>query len=259
MLAVEGIHKSFGRKPVLHGVSFVVGPGETVGLVGESGSGKTTIARCVLGLERVSRGRVLWDGAPLTPTLARRPWRKDIQIVFQDPRSSLNPRWTIRHSLLEPVENWFPRMAGRERRGHVEALIEQVGLGTRYLDRYPHELSTGQCQRACIARALASEPRLLILDEPLSALDVTIQAQILRLLREIQARRGLSYLFISHDVVVLAELCRRILVLERGQIVEEAASTDLLVRPKHPYTRALVADTPRLPWQITGLHQRVQY
>ena len=250
MLAIEALRKSFGKKAVLHDVAFQVAPGETVGLVGSSGSGKSTIARCILGLEAPSGGRVLWDGQPIRTTVARRPWRKDVQIVFQDPRSSLSPRWTIRRSLLEPLQNWFPQLDGGPRARRIEALLEQVGLERRYLDRYPHELSTGQCQRACIARALAPEPRLLVLDEPLSALDVTIQAQILRLLRQIQAERQLSYLFISHDVVVVSELCTRVLVLERGRIVEEAASADLLTRPRHPYTRSLVADTPVVPWRV---------
>jgi ABC-type dipeptide/oligopeptide/nickel transport system ATPase subunit len=250
MLAVEGLHKAFGKKAVLHGVTFGVGPAETVGLVGSSGSGKSTIARCILGLESASKGQIAWHGQQISSSVARRLWRKDVQIVFQDPRASLNPRWTIRRSLLEPIANWFPDVESGGRTGLIQALIDQVGLHGQYLDRYPHELSTGQCQRACIARALAPEPRLLVLDEPLSALDVTIQAQILRLLREIQLHRGLSYLFISHDIIVVSELCARVLVLESGRIVEEASSVDLLTRPQHPYTRSLVADTPSVPWHV---------
>ena len=189
MLAVEGLHKTFGKKAVLHGVTFGVDPAEPVGLVGSSGSGKSTIARCILGLETASKGQVAWHGTAITTSVSRSAWRKDVQIVFQDPRSSLNPRWTIRRSLLEPIANWFPDVEPGGRTRRIEALLDQVGLGVQYLDRYPHELSTGQCQRACIARALATEPRLLVLDEPLSALDVTIQAQILRVLREIQTSR----------------------------------------------------------------------
>src|SRR5262249_9126015 len=160
----------------------------------ESGSGKSTIARCILGLEQPSGGRIVWDSQPITISIARQDWRKDIQIVFQDPRASLDPRWTIRRSLTEPLANWFPRQTSAARQEAVEQLMEQVGLGAQYLERYPHELSTGQCQLACIARALAPQPRLLVLDEPLSALDVTIQAQILRLLRHIRMAQGLSYL-----------------------------------------------------------------
>ncbi|MCX6021360.1 MAG: ABC transporter ATP-binding protein [Chloroflexi bacterium] len=250
MLVVEGLRKAFGKKAVLKGVDFAIAPGEVTGLLGESGSGKSTVARCVLGLEQPSGGRITWSGQPITASVRRHAWRKDIQIVFQDPRASLDPRWTIRRSLHEPLANWFPRQTAAERREAVEGLMEQVRLGVQYLDRYPHELSTGQCQRACIARALAPQPKLLVLDEPLSALDVTIQAQILRLLRHIRQSQGLSYLFISHDIAVVAELCERILVLDKGEIVEEASNTDLLERPQHPYTRALIADAPSLPWPV---------
>jgi len=250
VLRVRGLSKTYGRMTVLDDVGFEVGAGEAVGLIGASGAGKTTVARCVLGQETPTRGEISWDGTPVRRSLWRtrteRVWRRHVQTVFQDPRSSLNPRWTVARSLMEPMRNFQPGRNERWRRESAKALLEQVGLDSSHLRRYPHELSTGQCQRVCIARALAPEPRLLVLDEPLSALDLPIQAQIIGLLKGIAGQRELSYLFISHDIVAVAELCRRVLVLERGRIVEEAGVRDLLTRPAHPHTRALVADTPVL-------------
>nr|WP_205861479.1 ABC transporter ATP-binding protein [Planosporangium flavigriseum] len=232
-MRVDGLGKRYGRTPVLSDVAFTVGDGEAVGLVGSSGAGKTTIARCVVGQERPRAGSITYDGVPVGRS------RRHVQMVFQDPRSSLNPRWTVRRSLREPARNFGLPAPGAD-------LVTQVGLDPALLDRYPHELSTGQCQRICIARALVTGPRLLVLDEPLSALDLPLQAQILDLLDELRRERGLSYLFVSHDIMVVAALCDRVVVLQNGRVVEEAAATDLLTRPQHPHTRELVADTPRL-------------
>ncbi|MFC0534240.1 ABC transporter ATP-binding protein [Phytohabitans kaempferiae] len=228
----------YGKTPVLTGVTFDIGAGEAVGLVGTSGAGKSTIARCLAGQEHPTRGTIAFDGTPI-----RRTPRHAVQIVFQDPRTSLNPRWTVRRCLREPAHNFrLPEPGGD--------LLTQVGLDPALLDRYPHELSTGQCQRVCIARALVPDPRLLVLDEPLSALDLPAQAQILDLLRAIRHDRGLAYLFISHDITVVTALCDRVLVLDGGRVIEHAQAADLLTRPQHPHTRQLIADTPRLRYPL---------
>ncbi|GII84896.1 hypothetical protein Ssi03_28860 [Sphaerisporangium siamense] len=248
MLTVGGLGKTYGRVAVLHDVGLEVGPGEAVGLIGVSGAGKTTLARCVVGQESPTRGEVRWDGALVRRSLWRsrgeRAWRRHIQMVFQDPRAALDPRWTVARSLMEPMRNLRPDLARGDEA--LADLLGQVGLDAGHLRRYPHELSTGQCQRVCVARALAPEPRLLVLDEPLSALDLPVQAQIVGLLKGLARRRGLSYLFISHDIAAVGELCRRVLVLEAGRVVEEGRARDVLTRPAHPYTRALVTDTPVL-------------
>lgn len=250
MLAVERLHKRFGMRTVLHDISFTVAGGEVVGLVGESGSGKTTIARCVLGLEPATSGAIRWNHHPIVAGLRIGPWRRDVQMVAQDPRASLDPRWTIVRSIAEPLRNWSPGLTEAQRRSALETLAVLVRLDPTLFSRYPHELSTGECQRACIARALAAEPRLVVFDEPFSALDMTIQADLLSLLRAIRSERGLGCLFISHDVVVVGEICDRVLVLDRGRIVEEMSSGQALLNPKHPYTRELVADIPRVPWAM---------
>jgi ABC-type dipeptide/oligopeptide/nickel transport system ATPase subunit len=245
-LEVAGLSKRFGRRQALSNVSLAVGVGEIVGLVGTSGSGKSTLARCIVGLERRDAGRVTWQGRPLPPSGPDRAARRAIQIVFQDPRTSLNPRWTIRRTLFEPLTNW-----NRVGRGQLEAsaraLLAQVELPTEHLDRYPHELSTGQCQRVCIARALATGPSLLILDEPLSALDVSLQARVRGLLRQLHAELGVSMLFVSHDLPVVADLCHRIVVLRAGEVIDTLTREQLLAGAAHPFTRALIADSPAWP------------
>lgn len=226
-------------------VSFTIARGETFALVGESGSGKTTVARAVLGLNRPTAGGVTFAGRELT-RLKRGPLRaalRDVSVVFQDPYSSLSPRMTVRDVVAEPL-----RAHGGARdpalNGRILELLEMVGLGTQHLWRRPHEFSGGQCQRIAVARALALEPRLVILDEPTSALDVSVQARILVLLEELQERLGLAYLFIAHDLAVVESIADRIGVMYLGQIVETGAAHDVLRSPRHPYTHALIGSVP---------------
>lgn len=229
-------------------MSFTVGSGEIVGLVGVSGSGKSTIARCILGLERPDHGTICWEGQSLADRAVRRLARREIQTVFQDPRSSLNPRWTVRRILSEPLDNWSVRTARDDRAVRLEALLYQVSLSSDLLARYPHELSTGQCQRLCVARALAPEPKLLALDEPLSALDVSVQARILRMLAELHRETRLSYLVITHDFAVVRDICHRVVVLDAGQVVETGTVDDVLDHSANERTRALLENVLPLPF-----------
>lgn len=227
------------------GINLAVQPGQTLALVGESGSGKTTVARAVLGLARPTGGRILFEGEDLL-TMNRRSRRaagRDIQIVFQDPYSSLSPRLTIRDAIAEPLRAQRG-MSGRELNDRVLALLELVGLGTQHLWRRPHEFSGGQCQRIAIARALALEPKLVVLDEPTSALDVSVQARILALLQQLRESQGLAYLFIAHDLAVVESTADRVAVMYLGVIVEEGAAYAVLREPRHPYTVALLASVP---------------
>jgi oligopeptide/dipeptide ABC transporter ATP-binding protein len=237
-----------GHREVVHavdGVSFAIGRGDTLGLVGESGCGKSTTARTVVGLYRPTAGEVRFDGVELgalTPGQLR-PLRRRFQIVFQDPFSSLNPRMTVGALVGEPLAiHDVGRPAERPRR--VAELMELVGLRPDQVSRYAHEFSGGQRQRIAIARALAPEPELIVLDEPVSALDVSIQAQILQLLAELQARLGLTYLMIAHDLAVIGQMCRTVAVMYLGKIVEIAARETLYSQPLHPYTRALFSAVP---------------
>jgi oligopeptide transport system ATP-binding protein len=227
------------------GVDFTIARGKTLALVGESGCGKTTTGRCVLFLQRPTAGEVRFEGEPVDPDDAEklRKRRRQMQIVFQDPNSSLNPRMTIGQTLDEAVA--FHEIAPRgERAGVVADLLSTVGLGPQHRNRYPNELSGGQRQRIGIARALAVNPSLIVADEPVSALDVSVQAQILQLLSKLRAERGLSYLFISHDLGVVRHISDEVAVMYLGIIVERAPTARLYDRPLHPYTQALLSAAP---------------
>ncbi|WP_063726726.1 oligopeptide/dipeptide ABC transporter ATP-binding protein [Streptomyces sp. RTd22] len=227
------------------GVSLRVEPGETVGLVGESGSGKSTIGRAVLGLTRAAEGRISFDGADITRASARvrRALASDLQVVFQDPYSSLNPSHPVGKTLAEPLLR--RKGTGRERAGaEIRRLLAAVGLPDDAADRHPARFSGGQRQRVAIARALAVSPRLVVCDEPVSALDVSTQAQVINLLAALQAELGVAYLFIAHDIAVVRHISHRVVVLYRGRVMESGPAAEVCLRPSHPYTRALVAAAP---------------
>lgn len=258
LLRVEAVSVSFpigrtfwGRpKTWLHavrGVSLTVAQRETLALVGESGCGKTTLARAILRLIRPHKGAVYLGNSPNLVELTNcqlRPYRRQMQMIFQDPYSSLNPRMTVGSILSEPlIIHGLAR--GAERRARVQELLREVGLDSTSVNRFPHEFSGGQRQRIGIARALAVEPRIIIADEPVSALDVSIRSQIINLLARLQEERGLSYLFISHDLSVVHHLSHRVMVMYLGSVVEEASTHDLFGEPLHPYTEALLAAVPR--------------
>jgi len=255
MLSVRGLTKVFPRRGLLGkpfcavgGVSFDVGPGESVGLVGESGSGKTTLGRMISVLVRPSSGTIVFEGAELSglssDVFARRPERGRIQHVFQDAGENLTPHFMAFDAIAEPLR----RLLGmRDVAGRVRELAAQVALPVELLSRYPHQLSGGQRARIGIARALATSPRLLILDEPTASLDVSVQAGVLRTLYELRSTLGLGMLFISHDIEVVRLMCERALVMQEGVIVEEGIVGEVLLAPRHPYTQSLIASVPRMP------------
>jgi len=232
-------------------VSFTLEAGRTLGVVGESGSGKSTLARLVMALEPPSAGTVLLDGRDLHALAAPalRQARRDFQMVFQDPYASLDPRRTVWRTVAEPLEA-LADLGRPERRERAAAMLEAVGLNPAAdLDKYPHEFSGGQRQRIAIARALVTQPRLIVADEPVSALDVSVQAQVLNLMQDLQDRFGLAYLFISHDLAVVDLVCDDLLVLQHGRVVEHGATDAVLRAPAQAYTRSLLEAVPRPLWQ----------
>ena len=235
-------------QPAVQGVSLTITPGQNIGLVGESGSGKTTLLRLMLGLLRPSTGRVLFDGDPLHlgDRSQIRYFRRSVQTVFQDPYSSLDPRQRVGRIVGEPVRSL--RIArGREADALVARALESVGLPAAAASRYPHEFSGGQRQRIAIARAIVSRPRVLLADEPVSALDVITRSQVIALLAELGSSRDLTVLLVSHDLGVVGALCQRTVVLQAGRIVEQGPTAGVFGKPGEPYTRQLLAAVPRLP------------
>jgi oligopeptide transport system ATP-binding protein len=243
LLKVRNLSVRFGAASVLQDVNFDLFAGETLGLVGESGSGKSTLARALLRLVPVSEGEVLWRGRNLADCDAAqmRDQRRELQIVFQDPLSSLNPRMTAGQILAEPLKIFERALSARERQLRIDAMLERVGLGAAAARRYPHEFSGGQCQRIGIARAMMLNPKLLVCDEPVSSLDVSIQGQIVNLLLDLQRDFGIAMLFISHNLAVVRHLSHRVMVIYLGRLVEIAPRDTLFAAPVHPYTRGLLA------------------
>jgi peptide/nickel transport system ATP-binding protein len=233
-------------RPALDGVDITVRPGVGLGIVGESGAGKTTLLRLLLGVDRPSTGEVQFAGQPLDPA-RRREFRRQVQVVFQDPRSSLNPRMPVASIVGEPLRSL---RIGRDRAARAERVAQvltAVGLRPEDGRRYPHEFSGGQRQRIAIARALAPAPRVLLADEPVSALDVSVRLQIIELLQELVEQFGLTLVLVSHDLAIVSQLCQEVLVMRHGRVVEFGATADVLTRPVDPYTRALLAAIPQLP------------
>lgn len=247
LLSVNQLHKTFATRngvvTAIDHISLHVGAGETVALVGESGCGKSTVAATLLGLLPMDGGEVLVDGQPLPRDAKARG--KSLSMVFQNPYASLNPKMRIKAILAEPLKVAFG-LRGRALHARILALLGHVGMGEEHMERFPHEFSGGQLQRIAIARALALESRLLILDEPTAALDVSVQAQVLQLLKALQTDNGLSYLFISHDLATVEYLAQQVLVMYLGRIVEAGPVAQVFGHPRHPYTRALLNSVPSI-------------
>ena len=241
------VRHKIGEVKAVDDVSFTIEPGETVGLVGESGSGKTTIGRAILRLLEPTAGQILFDGHDITHAGEGelRPLRKQMQMIFQDPFGSLNPRMTIASIVGEALKIHFRQMDRAARRDRIAQLLTHVGLKPEHMNRYPHEFSGGQRQRIGIARALAVEPKFIVCDEPVSALDVSVQASIVNLLQDLQDQLHLTYLFIAHDLAVVEHISDRVLVMTQGKLVEAASAEDIYLRPQHPYTQKLIAAVPK--------------
>lgn len=241
-----------GYTKAVDGISLSIGRGETLALVGESGSGKSTAGRAILRLEDLSDGEIWFDGQRIDVMTQRafNQYRKRVQVIFQDPFSSMNPRMTVREIIEEGMVSLGLVDNAKEREVKIRALLERVGLETDHLDRFPHEFSGGQRQRIAIARAIAVEPDLIICDEPTSALDVSIRGQVLKLLQELQDEMGLSYLFITHDLSIIPHLAHRVAVMRNGVIVEQGDTQSLMTAPQHKYTQQLLAAVPRIPEHV---------
>ena len=230
----------------VNGVSFELKSGETLGIVGESGCGKSTLARAIISMVPAETGRVLWFGKDLLALqkTEMRKHRKQIQMIFQDPLASLNPRMTIGEIIAEPLKTHYPKTSKADIKLRVEDVMNKVGLLENLINRYPHEFSGGQCQRIGIARALILKPKLIICDEPVSALDVSIQAQVINLLMDLQKEMDLTLIFIAHDLSIVKHISTKIMVLYMGNMVELAKSEDIYNHPRHPYTQALISAVP---------------
>lgn len=234
-------------EPALRDVSLTVEPGSSLGIVGESGSGKSTTLNLLLGLTRPEKGVVRFDGVDLTGRDVVRQLRRDVQPVFQDPYASLDPRMRVDRIVAEPLISLGIDRDGASRRARVASVLSEVGLGADTLTRYPHEFSGGQRQRIAIARALVTDPKVLVADEPVSALEVTTRIDVIELLAKLQAERDLSVVMVSHDMSVVAALCEQVMVLSDGSVVETGETLSVLADPQEPYTKALIAAIPRLP------------
>jgi len=254
LLSVRDLHVDFGAHAVIRGVNFDLSAGETVGLVGESGSGKSTLARAILRLLQPAQGSVEFLGLDLLkcPQAELRAQRRGLQVVFQDPLASLDPRMTVGETIAEPLKIFEPGLNAGARLRQVNAMLERVGLSPDMTGRYPHEFSGGQCQRIGIARAMILSPKLLICDEIVSSLDMSIQGQIVNLLLDLQRAAGMAVLFISHNLAVVRHLSHRVLVMYLGKLVEIAPCDALFASPIHPYTRALLAAVPRIAPHAAG-------
>lgn len=234
------------RLKALDQVSFTLQQGEVLGIVGESGCGKSTLARAIMRLQVLTSGNILWQGNNLVALSKQeqRDYRQDVQLIFQDPLDALNPRMTVAQIIAEPLLNLKPELSKAQIQQQLDAMMLALGMSSAYLNRFPHEFSGGQCQRIGIARAMIVQPKLLVCDEPVSALDVSVQAQTLNLLIDLKQQTALSMLFISHDLSVVRHICDRLLVLHKGKVVEEGEVEQIYQCPRHPYTKMLLASIP---------------
>ena len=254
-LSINGLNVIFnqgikrGKNKALHAlknVSFTLKQDEVLGVVGESGCGKSTLARTILQLQKPSSGQILFQGQDISQfnQQQQKDFRKNIQLIFQDPLDALNPRMTVSQIIAEPLLNLMPELPKTQVQQKLQDIMESIGLQKQQLNRYPHEFSGGQCQRIGIARAMMLSPKLLICDEPVSALDVSIQAQIINLLMDLKAQTKMSMIFISHDLSIVRQVCDRILVLYQGEIVESGDAAEIYENPQHPYTKKLLDSIP---------------